>query len=120
MVKIMSILEVVNQKKSALNAKYTPDQQAEKIQEYKSMFFKTIDDCFNYLGDANYKPARLEDNFKSMKAAIEYSNPVELYSFVETSMDVVELYQIPFSCKAAFTDLSVSVKSVLGDVNSEL
>ena len=110
-----SILDSVNERKETINKNYNQDSQVQLIQEYKDAIFSNIDDCREYLSSSNYAPSmNLIYSLDSMKAAIESSNAIDLYTFIETIIDATSTYVVPFSCKGAF-DKTVSALSNIAD-----
>lgn len=112
-----SILDSVNERKETINKNYNQDSQVQLIQEYKDAIFSNIDDCREYLSSSNYAPSmNLIYSLDSMKAAIESSNAIDLYTFIETIIDATSTYVVPFSCKGAF-DKTVSALSNIASVS---
>ena len=77
-----SILEKVNNRKAVINNEYTAEQQIELATQHKNALFKAIDECKEYLENANYIPftSSFEDGLDFMKEVVEDDAPTDLYT----------------------------------------
>ena len=61
-----------------------------------------------------------EYSLDSMKSAVEYSAPTDLYTSIETLLDVIHSYDdIPFSCGGAFENTKAMIQMAYSGATSE-
>lgn len=121
-----SILEQVNNTKAEINNQYTAEQQVELAIKYKDMLLNNIAECKEYLKNTNYKPSMsFEYSLDTMKSIVEDSTAEDLYTSIETMLDVINSYDSPFSCRSGFDFTESAMEyffrelyiSTLGDVS---